>query len=121
MSRYRDGLTLGEGPRWNDGALWVSDPQKGGIWTDSGGTWAFTPLTAQSNGLWFLPGGRLAGAIMREKRVGLWDGAASGRTPTCPTSPRAPWETWSATATAVFMSAMSATPPTSVNSRGRAA
>jgi sugar lactone lactonase YvrE len=75
MSRYREGLTLGEGPRWHDGALWVSDPQKGGIWTDSGGTWAFTPLAAQPNGLWFLPGGRLAGAIMREKRIGLWDGA----------------------------------------------
>lgn len=74
-SLYRDGLTLGEGPRWNDGALWVSDPQKGGIWTDSGGTWAFTPLAAQSNGLWFLPDGRLVGAVMREKRVGLWDGA----------------------------------------------
>jgi sugar lactone lactonase YvrE len=75
MSRYSDGLTLGEGPRWSDdGALWVSDPQKGGIWTDSGGTWAFTPLAAQSNGLWFLPDGRLVGAVMREKRVGLWDG-----------------------------------------------
>ncbi|SEP54261.1 SMP-30/gluconolactonase/LRE family protein [Amycolatopsis saalfeldensis] len=78
MSRYREGLTLGEGPRWTDGALWVSDPQKGGIWTDSGGTWAFTPLAAQPNGLWFLPDGRLAGAIMREKRVGIWDGAGFG-------------------------------------------
>jgi sugar lactone lactonase YvrE len=78
MSLYGDGLTLGEGPRWNDGALWVSDPQKGGIWTDSGGTWAFTPLAAQSNGLWFLPDGRLVGAVMREKRVGLWDGADFG-------------------------------------------
>ena len=78
MSRYSDGLTLGEGPRWRDGALWVSDPQKGGIWTDSGGTWAFTPLTAQSNGLWFLPDGRLVGAVMREKRIGLWDGVGFG-------------------------------------------
>ena len=78
MSLYGDGLTLGEGPRWHDGALWVSDPQKGGIWTDSGGTWAFTPLAAQSNGLWFLPDGRLAGAVIRENRVGLWDGAAFG-------------------------------------------
>jgi sugar lactone lactonase YvrE len=58
--------------------LWVSDTQKGGIWTDSGGTWTFTPLAAQSNGLWFLPDGRLAGAIMRENRVGLWDGAGFG-------------------------------------------
>jgi sugar lactone lactonase YvrE len=78
MSRYGDGLTWGEGPRWSDGALWVSDPQKGGIWTDSGGTWTFTALAAQSNGLWFLPDGRLVGAIMRENRVGLWDGAGFG-------------------------------------------
>jgi sugar lactone lactonase YvrE len=77
-SRYGDGLTLGEGPRWDGGALWVSDPQKGGIWTDSSGTWTFTPLAAQSNGLWFLPDGRLVGAVMREKRVGLWDGAGFG-------------------------------------------
>jgi sugar lactone lactonase YvrE/uncharacterized protein YciI len=78
MSLYSDGLTLGEGPRWNAGALWVSDPQKGGIWTDSGRTWAFTPLDAQSNGLWFLPDGRLVGAVMLEKRVGLWDGGGFG-------------------------------------------
>jgi sugar lactone lactonase YvrE len=76
--RYGDGLTWGEGPRWRDGALWVSDTQKGGIWTDTGGTWAFMPLAAQSNGLWFLPDGGLAGAIMRERRVGLWDGAGFG-------------------------------------------
>jgi len=78
MSLYSDGLTWGEGPRWSDGALWVSDTQKGGIWTDSDGTWTFTPLAAQSNGLWFLPDRRLVGAIMREKRVGLWDGTDFG-------------------------------------------
>jgi len=78
MSLYSDGLTWGEGPRWSDGALWASDPQKGGIWTDTGGTWTFTPLAAQSNGLWFLPDGRLAGAVMLENRVGLWDGAGFG-------------------------------------------
>jgi sugar lactone lactonase YvrE len=78
MSLYADGLTWGEGPRWNDGALWVSDTQKGGIWTDSAGAWTFTPLAAQPNGLWFLPGGRLVGAMMSENRVGLWDGAGFG-------------------------------------------
>jgi len=78
MSLYSDGLTWGEGPRWSDGALWVSDTQKGGIWTDSGGTWTFTPLAGQSNGLWFLPDRRLVGAIMRENRVGLWDGVDFG-------------------------------------------
>lgn len=78
MSLYGNGLTWGEGPRWRDGALWVSDPQKGGIWTDSDGTWTFTALASQSNGLWFLPDGRLVGAIMRENRIGLWDGAGFG-------------------------------------------
>jgi sugar lactone lactonase YvrE/transposase-like protein len=78
MSLYSDGLTLGEGPQWRDGALWVSDPQKGGIWTDSGGIWAFTPVAAQANGLWFLPDGRLVGAVIDENRVGLWDGAGFG-------------------------------------------
>jgi sugar lactone lactonase YvrE len=78
MSLYGDGLILGEGPQWRDGALWVSDPQKGGIWTDSGGAWAFTPLSSQANGLWFFPDGRLVGAVISEKRVGLWDGAGFG-------------------------------------------
>ncbi|HTU72792.1 MAG TPA: SMP-30/gluconolactonase/LRE family protein [Trebonia sp.] len=78
MSLYNNGLTLGEGPQWHDGALWVSDPQKGGIWTDSGGTWAFTPLATPTNGLCVLPDGRLVGAVIDEKRVGLWDGAGFG-------------------------------------------
>lgn len=75
MSRYAEGLTWGEGPRWSDGALWASDPQRGGIWTDAEGGWTFTALTAQSNGLWFLPDGHLVGAIIGERRVGVWDGA----------------------------------------------
>ena len=78
MSRYADGLTWGEGPRVHDGSLWVSDPQGGVIWTDSGGGWHSLPLQSQSNGLWFLPDGRLVGAIMRERRVGLWTGSDFG-------------------------------------------
>lgn len=76
MTTYAQGLTWGEGPRWHDGALWASDPQRGGIWTDAGDGWAFTPLDSPTNGLWFLPDGRLAGAVMRENRVGVWDGSA---------------------------------------------
>lgn len=75
MSRYADGLTWGEGPRFKDGALWVSDPQGGAIWTDSGGPWHSFRLRSQSNGLWFLPDGRLVGAIAGERRIGLWTGS----------------------------------------------
>ncbi|GHH87437.1 gluconolactonase [Streptomyces sulfonofaciens] len=74
MTRYAAGLTWGEGPRWHDGALWASDPQRGGIWTDRSGAWTFTALTSRSNGLWFLPDGRLVGAVTTERRVGAWNG-----------------------------------------------
>jgi sugar lactone lactonase YvrE len=73
VTRY-EGLTWGEGPRHRDGALWVSDPQRGGIWTDAGGSWHYTALSTPSNGLWFLPDGRLTAALMRERRVGVWNG-----------------------------------------------
>lgn len=78
MTLYAEGLTWGEGPRWHDDALWASDTQGGGIWTDQDREWRFTPLSSQSNGLWFLPDGRLVGAVMRERRVGLWDGSDFG-------------------------------------------
>jgi sugar lactone lactonase YvrE len=78
VTLYAKGLTWGEGTRWHQGALWVSDPQGGGLWTDEGGTWRHRPLSAQPNGLWFLPDGQLAGAIMRDKRVALWDGSDFG-------------------------------------------
>ncbi|MTD57285.1 SMP-30/gluconolactonase/LRE family protein [Amycolatopsis pithecellobii] len=75
MKTYARGLTWGEGPRFHHGALWVSDPQGGTIWTDSTGSWTASPQTSQPNGLWFLPDGRLTGAIIRERRVGVWDGS----------------------------------------------
>lgn len=78
MTRYATGLTWGEGPRWYQGTLWASDPQRGGIWTDHDGDWEFTALTSQSNGLWFLPDGRLLGAIMGERRIGVWSGGDFG-------------------------------------------
>jgi sugar lactone lactonase YvrE len=44
------------------------------LWTDQGGSWQATELDSPSNGLWFLPDGRLAAAMMHEKRIGVWTG-----------------------------------------------
>jgi len=74
MRTYATGMTWGEGPRWHDGALWLSDTQGARLWTDASGTWRPVSLDSPSNGLWFLPDGRLAGAMMHERRVGEWDG-----------------------------------------------
>lgn len=74
MKPYAAGMSWGEGPRWHDGALWLSDTQGSKLWTDQGGRWTATELESPSNGLWFLPDGRLAAAMMHEKRVGVWTG-----------------------------------------------
>lgn len=74
MKTYATGMTWGEGPRWHDGALWLSDTQGRRLWTDADGTWTATPLESVSNGLWFLPDGRLVGAMMDERRIGVWSG-----------------------------------------------
>jgi sugar lactone lactonase YvrE len=75
MTKYASGMMWGEGPRWRDGALWLSDTQGSRLWTDASGVWAPTELESVSNGLWFLPDGRLVGALMHEQRIGVWTGA----------------------------------------------
>jgi sugar lactone lactonase YvrE len=72
MKVYASGMTFGEGPRWRDGALWMSDPQASKLWTDASGSWSAMPLESPSNGLWFLPDGRLVAAMMHDKRIGVW-------------------------------------------------
>ena len=72
MKIYAAGMYFGEGPRWHEGALWMSDPQTSKLWTDASGTWSQTSLESTSNGLWFLPDGRLVAAMTHEKRIGLW-------------------------------------------------
>ncbi len=72
MKPYGTGMIWGEGPRWHQGALWLSDTQGSRLWTDNGGTWSATKLNSPANGLWFLPNGRLVGAMMHEKRIGVW-------------------------------------------------
>ncbi len=74
MTTYATGLTWGEGPRWSGDALWLSDTQGGTLCHGVPGDWTVHQLTSQSNGLGFLPDGRLAGSVMRENRVGIWDG-----------------------------------------------
>ncbi|MCK1328836.1 MULTISPECIES: SMP-30/gluconolactonase/LRE family protein [unclassified Bradyrhizobium] len=75
MTVYASGLKWGEGPRWQNGALWVSDTQGSRLWTDAGGKWTAFETSSVSNGLWFLPDGRLVAAMMHEKRIGVWTGA----------------------------------------------
>jgi sugar lactone lactonase YvrE len=75
VKEYASGMIWGEGPRWHDGALWLSDTQGSQLWTDSSGTWRPVTLDSPSNGLWFLPDGRLTGAMMHQRQVGQWDGS----------------------------------------------
>ncbi|WP_116198881.1 SMP-30/gluconolactonase/LRE family protein [Amycolatopsis circi] len=74
MKPYGTGMIWGEGPRWHQGALWLSDTQGSQLWTDHGGSWSATKLDSPANGLWFLPDGRLTAAMMHEKRIGVWTG-----------------------------------------------
>jgi len=74
IRQYATGMTWGEGPRWHNGALWLSDTQGSCLWTDASGSWRSIQLDSPSNGLWFLPDGRLVGAMMRERRIGEWNG-----------------------------------------------
>lgn len=75
MTPYATGMMWGEGPRWHDGALWVSDTQGAKLWTDASGVWKSHDTKSVSNGLWFLPDGRLVGAMMTEQRIGVWNGS----------------------------------------------
>lgn len=74
MTKHASGMMWGEGPRWRDGALWLSDTQGSRLWTDASGVWAPIDVKSVPNGLWFLPDGRLVGAMMHEQRIGLWTG-----------------------------------------------
>jgi sugar lactone lactonase YvrE len=71
---YAAGMVYGEGPRWHDGSLWLSDTQGSRLWTDASGEWTPTDLASPSNGLWFLPDGSLVAALMRDRRIGIWTG-----------------------------------------------
>lgn len=76
LPTYSAGMRWGEAPRWHDGSLWLSDTQGARLWTDASGTWTPTETSPVANGLWFLPDGRLVGALMHAAQVGVWTDAA---------------------------------------------
>lgn len=76
VSEYRlDVLVSGggyyEGPRWHDGAWWVSDFQRLGVYTVSpqGVEELVVPVQAQSSGLGWLPDGSLLIVSMMDHRL----------------------------------------------------
>lgn len=75
LAQYAAGMRWGEGPRWHEGALWLSDTQGSRLWTDAGGSWTPTRTPLVPNGLWFLPDGRLVGALTFEARLAVWTGS----------------------------------------------
>lgn len=72
-----DGLCFGEGPRWHDGALWLSDMhahQVLRVWPD-GTSNAVCEVPAWPSGLGWLPNGDLLIVSMTDRRLLRWDGA----------------------------------------------
>jgi sugar lactone lactonase YvrE len=72
---YAEGMIYGEGPRWHEGSLWLSDTQGSRLWTDASGEWTPIDVASATNGLWFLPTGELVAAMMHERRIGVWTGS----------------------------------------------
>ena len=68
---FAEGLCFGEGPRWHDGRLWVSDMHAGEIlsFTDSGLRREAIPTPDWPSGLGWLPNGDLLFVAMRSRQV----------------------------------------------------
>lgn len=66
-----DGLVFGEGPRWHDGRLWLSDMHDGKVITvDADGTVRVVcEVPAKPSGLGWLPDGRLLVVSMTDRRI----------------------------------------------------
>lgn len=64
-----DGLLWGESPRVHQGTLWFSDTQSGQLVSVSDTEILRRYLDSPTNGLWFLPDGRLAAARWWDKRI----------------------------------------------------
>lgn len=77
--RLLDGLCFGEGPRWHDGALWVSDMHAHQVLrvTTDGVATPVLDVPGQPSGLGWLPaaaGGDLLIVSMTDRRVLRWNG-----------------------------------------------
>jgi sugar lactone lactonase YvrE len=72
-----DGLCFGEGPRWHDGALWLSDMHAHEVLrvTADGSRQVICEVDNWPSGLGWLPDGDLLVVSMTDRRVLRWDGA----------------------------------------------
>jgi sugar lactone lactonase YvrE len=70
------GLCFGEGPRWRDGALWLSDMHAHEVvrLTADGTRETVCQVANWPSGLGWLPGGDLLVVSMTDRRVLRWDG-----------------------------------------------
>lgn len=73
-----EGLAFGEGPRWHDGALWLSDMHMHQVLRISadGRTEVIVEVPQQPSGLGWLPGGDLLVVSMIDRRLLRWSGRA---------------------------------------------
>jgi sugar lactone lactonase YvrE len=74
-----DGLCFGEGPRWHDGALWLSDMHAHTVLrvTEAGVATKIIEVAGRPSGLGWLPtahGGDLLVVSMRDRRLLRWNG-----------------------------------------------
>ncbi len=71
-----EGLAFGEGPRWHDDALWLSDMHKHQVLRVSadGEAEAMVEVPEQPSGLGWLPDGDLLVVSMVDRRLLRWDG-----------------------------------------------
>ena len=71
------GLCFGEGPRWHDGALWLSDMHAKQVLrvTSAGAVEPVVEVPNDPSGLGWLPTGELLVVSMTDRRVLRWNGA----------------------------------------------
>ncbi|MGE0729314.1 MAG: SMP-30/gluconolactonase/LRE family protein [Acidimicrobiia bacterium] len=71
-----DDLVFGEGPRWHDGRLWLSDMHDGKVLTvdADGSRQTVCEVAGKPSGLGWLPDGRLLVVSMTDRRIVVLDG-----------------------------------------------
>ncbi|MGD8416301.1 MAG: SMP-30/gluconolactonase/LRE family protein [Pseudomonadales bacterium] len=76
LERLADGLCFGEGPRWHDGELWLSDMHAYEVlrFSPDGVRHPVVRVENQPSGLGWLPNGDLLIVSMRDRRVLRFDG-----------------------------------------------